>query len=450
MWYSSRLVARIMSRVFGVLILIMAALLALLLTIGELLLIAYNYDIYTPPEPDERADVLAITRATLIDSTGGPVLENATILISRDLVWRIAADERPPLEAKVVDVAGRFVLPALIDVALFFEAPVGKERGYTGGEWDWEITRSLPGHRRSLLEAGITTVQDIGGGLETSTRRRSLIQRQELAGPRLLVAGPIMRAPMTFPGPAEFPFRLDEVSILIETPVEAIHWVQQLATANCDLVSVSYTNLGLGGPGLAAETLSAIILEAHTYGRRTIVYTAALQEARQAVLAGADALVGGVTLDGQQIDGDLLRLMAQQGTVYVPTLAAVQARQAAARGEESLETAQNNARLVYQAGIPVVAGSVAVGPGMTFGTSLHTELALLVEAGLTPAEALGCATVEAAKFIQAESQLGVVKERSLADLIVLEANPLDDIRAFDQIILVIQNGTIVVNKLDEP
>jgi imidazolonepropionase-like amidohydrolase len=450
MWYSSLLVARIMSRMFNILLHIMAALLALLLTVGELLLIAYSYNIYMPPEPEDQSDILAITRATLINGTGAPPLENTTILISRDRIWRIEAETQPPPGAQVIDVAGRFALPALTDTALFFEAPVGEERGYMPGEWEWDITRALPTHRRALLDAGVTTVQDIGGELDSSIRRRSLIQRQELAGPRLFISGPILRGPLSFPGQEEFPFRPEEVTAVVVSTQQARQWVQQLAAANVDLVSVSYTSLGEERPRLPTEILSAIIEEAHTYGRRVIVYTAALEETREAVSAGADAVVGGVTLAGQQIDGDLLRLMTEQGTVYIPALAAVEARQAAGPGHESLETAQNNARLAYQAGITVVAGSATMGQNMAFGSSLHTELALLAAAGLTPEEAIRCATGDAARFLRAESVLGTVKEGGLADLVILDANPLDDIRALDQIRLVVHNGAIVVNELDGP
>jgi imidazolonepropionase-like amidohydrolase len=438
-----------MSRAFNILLHIMAALLAVLLTIGELLLIAYSYNIYTPPQPEHRSDVLAITRATLIDGTGALPLENATILISRDRIWRIESGGQPPQGAQVIDVAGRFVLPALMDAALFFEAPVGEERAYTAGEWEWDITRALPAHRRALLGAGITTVQDIGGELDTSVRRRSLIQQQELAGPRLFISGPILKAPAGFPDQAEFPFRPQEIAAVVQSPDQGRQWVQQLAAANVDLVSISYTSLGEERPRLSVEILSAIIEEAHAYGRRVSVYTAALEEAREAVSAGADALVGGVTLAGQQIDGDVLRLMEEHGTVYIPALAAVQARQASRTRHDSLETAQKNARLAYQAGIPIVAGSAAVGEDVSLGSSLHTELALLAAAGLTPEEAIRCATIEAARFVRAESVLGTLEEGGLADLVVLDANPLDDIRALGQVKAVIQNGAIVVNELDE-
>jgi enamidase len=413
------------------------------------MLIAYNYRLYTPPEPEERAKVLALTSVTVIDGMSATLLEQATILITRDRIWRIEKDGEPPQEAQVIDMTGLFVMPALMDAAIFFEAPVGEERGYTPGEWEWELTRTLPGHRRDLLAAGVTTVQGIGGGLDTSVRTRSLIQSQELAGPRLFISGPIMTAPMGFPGRDEFPFRVDAVTAVIETPAEVRQWVQELALLNVDQVSISYTNLGGNGPRLSREVMRAAIEEAHTFGRRAIVYTAALDEAREAVLAGADALVGGVSLTGEEIDGELIRLMKARGTVYIPALAAVEARQAPGSGREALATAQSNARLVYQAGIPVVAGSAAASTNMMLGQSLRTELVLLVAAGLTPAEAIACATVEAARFLQAESLLGVLREGSLADLIVLDANPLDDIRALNQVRMVIQNGIIVVDYADQ-
>jgi imidazolonepropionase-like amidohydrolase len=86
---------------------------------------------------------------------------------------------------------------------------------------------------------------------------------------------------------------------------------------------------------------------------------------------------------------------------------------------------------------------------MAVGASLQNELVLLVAAGLTPEEAIRCATVEAARFLDADSQLGTLREGNLADLIILEANPLDDIGALRQVAMVIQNGMVVVNGVDE-
>jgi imidazolonepropionase-like amidohydrolase len=145
------------------------------------------------------------------------------------------------------------------------------------------------------------------------------------------------------------------------------------------------------------------------------------------------------------VDGGLLSMMVEQGMTYIPTLGAIERRQDGTT--ESLETALLNTRLVHQAGVPVAAGSGAVGLFGDRGRSLHDELALLVAAGLTPEEAIGAATLNSARLLGVDAKLGTVEENKLADLLILGGDPLEDIRAISQVQMVIQDGRIMVNRL---
>jgi len=425
----------------------LVATIAFLIMLGVLFSIAYFYNIYTPPAA-KQPPLMVISGATLIDGTGRPAISNATIVIGSDRILSVQRGASAPTGAQEFSVGGMVVMPALLDTAVYFEVPVGEEVEYLLGQWAWEITRSLPEHRRNLLQAGVTVVQDLGSGLDTVLRTRSLLQSGELAGPTLLTGGPILTAPGVSPCTERYPRRLDESTRPAQTPAEGRQWVQALAGRGVNSISVCYTSLGGDFDRLGLETLTSIIQEAHNFGLRVAVRTTSLEEARQATQAGADALVGGVTLTGEQVDGSLLQLMEAQGTVYIPTLAAVQAQPG--MGPESLITAQQNAHLVHQAGVVVAAGSGTAGPEMAYGRSLQRELELLVAAGLTPAEALRSATLDAATLLGMEADRGTVEEGKLADLLILAGNPLDDLAVLKRVQVVVQNGVVVINALDEP
>ena len=196
---------------------------------------------------------------------------------------------------------------------------------------------------------------------------------------------------------------------------------------------------------MGSDDLARIIQEAHDLGLRVVVETVSLEDARQATVAGADALLRGVTRAGERVDGNLLSMMMEKGTVYIPTLAAVETGQDA--WSESLETALANTRLVSQAGVPVAAGSGAGAWDYGYGRTWQAELSLLRAAGLTPAEVLEAATIGAARLLGVDDRLGTVEENKLADLLVLRGNPLLDVGAMDQVQIVIRNGVIVVDQL---
>jgi imidazolonepropionase-like amidohydrolase len=431
-----------MSKFFRFLLHVLAVLIAFVVMLGALLSIAYFHELYTPPEEEQPA-LLAIAGGTLIDGSGGPPLQDATILLGADQILDIRRGGNGPRGAESMRIDGLFVIPALLDAAVYFEAPVGDEVDYMTGEWAWETTRGLPEHRRTFLQAGVTGVQDLGSAASSILRTRSLLEEGEFAGPRLWTSGTILVAPGNSWVRERYPSRVDETTLPIAAVEEGRGWVQALAEQGVDLISLDYR----GGPLPDAEALGRLVDDAHALDLRVVVQTASLDEVREVVSAGADALVGGVTLEGQQLDGEILAAMIEGGVFYLPTLGAVEME-----GEEagvSLETALLNTWLARQAGVPVVAGSGTAGREVQNGQSLHRELELLVAAGLTPTEALRSATFHAARLLGVERRLGTVAENKLADLVVLSASPLDDIRAVGQVQMVIQNGVIVVDRLSD-
>jgi imidazolonepropionase-like amidohydrolase len=433
-----------MSRYMAVLFRILASILAFMVMMGILLIIAYYQELYRPPQGEEPA-LTAITGATVINPTGAVARYNATVLISANRVWSIEPGGRAPAGANVLNVPGSVVIPMLIDSAVYFESPTGEEIDYRSGEWFWEVTRSLPDHRRGAVESGIGVIQDLAGGLDSALNTRNLLARGDLAGPLLLASGPILTAPDGCPGADRFPGRLEEVVRPISSVEDARAGVQALASRGVDLISVCYSAYGGVFSLMDDEVLSAIVQQAHGFGLRVVVETSSLEEARQAVTAGADALAGGVNAAGQQVDGELLSAMRERGAAYIPTLAAVEARQETF--SQSLVAAKLNARLAHQAGVILLAGSGTAGPNMSHGASLLRELALLVEAGLTESQALRSATIDAAEFLSLPD-LGILAAGKTASLMVLPRDPLEDLTALEAVQVIIQNGVVTLNRLD--
>jgi imidazolonepropionase-like amidohydrolase len=229
------------------------------------------------------------------------------------------------------------------------------------------------------------------------------------------------------------------------------------------------------------DVLQAIVDEAHRLGLRVYVHAPQLARAKEALRAGADGLMHGII--DEPIDQDFIALMKQNGAVYVPTLGmfedvadvgAFAKRQApfwdqlglqppgvyqvftSPQGIKLFESLLNNAPFTKEhlpilrtnmqqaqaAGIPIVMGSDTGFFGVLLGVASPMELELMVEAGLTPNAALRAATINAARMIGKEKELGSVEAGKMADLLILDANPLDDIRAIRRIHRVVKGGVV--------
>jgi imidazolonepropionase-like amidohydrolase len=381
------------------------------------------------------------------------------------------AEVAVPDGARTLGGPGRFIVPGLIDGHVHFFQSGGL---YTRPdvvdlrarvpylEEARHIEAALPDTLRRYLRAGITGVIDFGGP-NRNFSIRELAAHTELA-PRVAVAGPLL-SPEARPqfDPADLPF------LEVREPAAARAAVREQARHAPDFIKL-WWRLGPGETFAAWQAVArAAIEEAHALGLRVAVHATQLETARAAVLTGADVLVHSVT--DAEVDDAFVALLLERHVPYVSTLSVFSGYRgvlghavrfseaeleladpaiAATVVEPSPEGAEryrrplgpeadHNLRRLQAAGVLVVAGSDAGNIGTFHAAGLHRELERLVSAGLTPAQALAAATTNAARLLRRDD-LGRVAPGTLADLLVLTADPLHDVRNTRRIEWVLKGG----------
>ncbi len=395
-----------------------------------------------------QAPVTALTHVTVIDGTGAAPRPDMTLVI-RD--GRIAAvfpsggDTIPP-GAAVVDLAGRYLIPGLIDTHVHLATdPSGQDRR--------EVEERV---LRNALHGGVTTVRDMAG----DARRLADLARSALVGD---IESPAIYYAALMSGPAFF----DDPRVLDASrgvPPGAAPWARAV-TARTDWPRVVAEARGTGATGIkvyaavSAPVLRPLVAEAHRQGLRVWAH-AALFPARpsEVVSAGVDVVSHASLLvwEGVPVLPDyhertkpdpvvapdsprmraLLDLMVRRGTMLDATLFVVADRE---------EQEAWSAAVVHEAwrtGVPITAGTDSLGsdkPGAL--PQIHEELRLLVErAGLTPLAALTAATLNGARALGIERTRGTIAPGKAADLVVLAADPTADIRHTRDIICVFRDG----------
>lgn len=397
------------------------------------------------------AGSLAITNVAVVDIAADSVIPGRTVLIRDGHILRIlAADEGAAPAARVLDGRGRYLIPGLWDM-------------HVHALWDHEVARTfLP----LFVASGVTGIRDMGGLLDVRDSVRSLIADGELVSPRIIAAGPILDGPEPVsPG----------VSVAIADAGEARRAVDSLARRRVDFIKV-YTLLppdafravmqeararGLPVAGHLPDGVSPV--EAAELGMRSIEHLrdeiAPFCTPRTA--SSCDTILAAFRTHGvwqtptlailhtKSHPGDSSFRTAPRLALMPPAVLRewetslarrLEADSAthAARGQRYADEEWLVARM-GQAGVPLLAGTDV---GVLFsmpGFSLHDELALLVQAGLTPAKALAAATTGPARMLGADT-LGRIRAGAVADLVLLEGNPLTDITSTSRIGAVVLRG----------
>jgi imidazolonepropionase-like amidohydrolase len=400
--------------------------------------------------------------ATLVDGTGAPPSADAEVE-ARDGVITYAGPRRPAPDAdaddaaRVVDLTGAFLLPGFVDahvhLAMVPDAPE-TQRGWFAEESVLEVAASL----RSTLLAGVTTARDLDG---LTPGYRNAIAGGTATGPRLHVAVAMLSPTGGHADPVRangsLPAWATRTGIppagIVDTDDDVVRTVRALLRTGADVIKVC-TSGGVGSPndepgdaGLPEEHVRLIAeLVAERGGRPITAHAVTDAGVRAAVLGGAASIEHGYDLSDATIE-----LMLDRGTTLVPTLSTLmreldpattppeRLRHRAALQRRGLDSV----RRAVAAGVPVALGTDAgVHP---HGRNLR-ELSWLVEAGLSPSDAIRAGTLQGARLLGLDEHLGSVEPGKLADLVVTDIDPLTaiDRLADDGVVrMVVQAGRVL-------
>lgn len=426
---------------------------------------------------------IVILGGRLIDGTGSDPVSDAVIIIEDNKIKAVSrkGDIKYPAEAKVIRTEGKTIIPGLIDVHVH----VGGSPGGCVSSAEFtpdQFQKNLLGY----LLCGVTTIRSVGDDTGMILKFREQERKGRLTSPRIFAVGPCFTAPGGHPTEIfkAFPPLLEAATRQVSGPDSARQLVRELVPLGVDAIKAVYDSTSLGLPKLSSPCLEAIIDEAHRHSLKVLVHIAELTDARDAVLAGADGLEHMVCKGEILPADDLPEIMAEKGVFWAPTLSVFEAgfrfstepeivadpwlrrsvsklvlesitaegsrvKRAAAEPErverykKALGLAKRNVKDCADAGVKIALGTDAGNSLVFHGPAVHRELRLLVDAGLTPMQALVAGTNTASQYLGIEDSLGTVETGKLADVVVIEGNPLKDISCTKNITVVIKNGRIL-------
>jgi imidazolonepropionase-like amidohydrolase len=421
----------------------------------------------------------AFVGATVIDGTGSPPVPRSTILVRGDRIVAIGVGIPVPPEAAIIDCSWTWIVPGLIDAHVHFFQSAGlyARPDFIDLRAIRPYAREIADTRRDIgktfaryIASGITAVIDMGGPLWTFDVRAEAARR--LIAPRVAVAGPLLGtwAPPELTGIADPPI------LAIASPEAARAAVRRLLVRRPDLIKIWFVH-PRGDLGHELAWVNAAIETAHAAGVPVIAHATQLRVARAVIAAGAKVLAHSV--DDQPLDAETLAAMQARRAIYVPTLIVRRgSRGVLSRRLELSEierrlgdpkaiaswsdlvrlpgsvipdwiarqpvtAAPANLRRIQASGVTIAAGSDAGNIGTLHGPALHREIEAMVEAGLTPMQALVAATRGGAAAMGRGRDLGTLQPGKLADLVVLDADPLADIRNTRRIARIVKGGEII-------
>ncbi len=396
--------------------------------------------------------LVAIKAGRLLDVRTGAVINNAVILVENDRITAAGANVSVPANATVIDLSRMTVLPGLIDchTHLTFE-PGGMGYSSLGVSVPREALRGAK-NARVTLEAGFTTVRNVGAKGYTDIALHDAIEAGDVPGPRVIASGPSLGITG---GHCDENLLAPEFHYSAEGVADGVPEVMRKTRENikygAGVIKFCSTGgvLSLGDDPKASqyslEEMKAIVAEAHRAGRKVAAHAHGGDGIKLAVLAGVDSIE-----HGSYIDDEAVKLMKERGTYLVPTLYLTDwflenyaklglPPSIIAKAKEVMPVMKQNAARAFRQGVPVAFGTdSAVYP---HGLNAR-EFAVYVRLGMTPLQALQTSTLHAAKLLGWEERVGAIETGKWADLIAVEGDPLKDITELERVKWVMKGGVV--------
>jgi imidazolonepropionase-like amidohydrolase len=399
----------------------------------------------------------------LLAVPGNPPQTNATLVVKNGKVDRVSAGlTGPSLPAgtavEEVDLRDSFVLPGLIDCHVHISSETTPDRilrAVTESEADFTINAVV--YARRTLDAGFTTVRDCGSTNDAVLALRDGINEGKVAGPRIIASGKGISVTGGHGDPTN-PFQpsvVGEPGIdrgVADGPAACAQAVRHQIKLGADVIKLTATGgvLSVSTAGLRQhftdQELASIVQTAKMMGRKVCAHAHGTDGINAALKAGVDSIEHGTYLDDESIS-----LFKQSGAYLVPTLlaGATVAKNATEPGYYPLMVVAK----ALEVGPKMLAafrkaheGGVKIAFGTDSGVSPHgqnaQEFALMVEGGMTPAQAIRAATIAAADLLGLSSEVGTLEPGKSADLIAVRGDPLTDVRELERVTFVMRAGMV--------
>jgi imidazolonepropionase-like amidohydrolase len=403
----------------------------------------------------------------LIDGTGSEPVEDPVIEVEGDTITAVGVAGQTQVDpnARVVDLPGMTLLPGLIDAHIHLEGWKSMDL------MEWMTTPLAVGALRAtvdarrLLEAGFTAVRCLGGG--ASVYLRQAVEEGVVQGPRIVTSGRSFIQTSGGADPWELPVECVQVLARLEQtladtvdgPDECRLGVRRRLREGADCIKILTTGAvhSEHNPptrvGFTQEETDALVDEAHRLGLKVAAHAHGTAGIRTAILAGVDTIE-----HGSYLDEECIELMLERGTYLVPTFSVGRCNldpgpdglpdteYGLRQGREIRDVHRQSFVRAYEAGVKIAAGTDFIGvPPMRQGLNAM-ELECLVEAGMSPMEAIAAATSSAADAIGLGEKTGTVAAGMWADIVAVDGNPLDRIGLLGDVGFVMKAGEIIKNR----
>ncbi|WP_371377334.1 amidohydrolase family protein [Sporomusa aerivorans] len=388
---------------------------------------------------------MLIKNATIVDVKSGSLISKAQLLIEQGTVTGIYQSQCPPVNAEpVIDAQGMYVLPGLIDCHVHLVWDGSDDPNAAIMQMDDELMAlQMAKHAKETLALGITTVRDTGSPRNVGFAVREAIRRGLIAGPNLLISGP----PICMTGGHVYTIGLESDGV-----DEVRKSVRTLLKKGVDVIKV----MASGGvytegeepasPQLTVEEMVVAVEEAHKRNVKVAAHAEGISGILNALKAGVDTIEHGNLANAAAWD-----IFISQGTYLVPTLMVFKRlaeagntgtpAYAVAKAQQ-LHTAHfKNFRQAVEKGVKIAAGTDGYSPRLP-EAMYFDELMVMHELGMSKLAVLQAATINAAEALGLAA-VGCVETGMKADLLLLTANPLEDLNFRDKIAMVLKDGVVI-------
>lgn len=390
----------------------------------------------------------------LLDVKTGKTLANQTIVIQGEKIASVGADAQVPAGANVIELPNATVLPGLIDAHTHITFDPNFGYSTLGISAPREALTGAK-NARVTLEAGFTTIRNVGARGYADVALRDAINAGDVLGPRMIVSGPALSITGGHCDNNLLPFEYHASSEGAADGIDAVqHKTREIIKYGADVIKVCATG-GVMSKGddpnasqYTLEEMKAIVADAHRLGRKVAAHAHGAQGVIWASEAGVDSVEHGHLMNDAAV-----ATLKKNGTYLVPTLylmdwqkenaAKANLPEYAKRKMEMVsEVGQANAKKAFAAGVKIGFGTdAAVYP---HGLNAH-EFAVYVRLGMTPLQAIQTATVNDADLLGWSDKVGTIEPGKFADIIAVDGDPLADVTTLERVKFVMKGGDVVKN-----